>query len=358
LPDPSPFARNLRLLYAFQVLRSLELFGAISVPFYLEWGGLDYTRMFLLEGAFALFMFVLEVPTGTIADRFGRKWSLIAGALFSGAAFMMFGLVRSYPLFFVANFLCAIGMTCISGADQALLYDTVLASGRPDDGRRILARYQAVGSTAMMAGFPLGSLLAGASLLPRPQSLALVFFGSGIAFLFSAVPLLFVTEPVRAERLQHPMREGLQAMRVLLAPGELQRLALNYATISATGFFMFWFYQSLAREAALPLALNGALGAGLNLLGMLLLWKAATQEARVGLARLLFITAIAPGVFYIGLAVFRPPAFALPAAFVVVGAKLLRAPVLSDLINRLVESRRRATILSGVSDPAGPACWS
>ena len=97
LQHPSPAARNLRLLYAFQALRSLELFGAISVPFYLEWGGLDYTRMFVLEGAFALFMFVLEVPTGTIADRFGRKWSLVAGALFSGAAFMMFGLVRSYP---------------------------------------------------------------------------------------------------------------------------------------------------------------------------------------------------------------------------------------------------------------------
>jgi hypothetical protein len=37
------------------------------------------------------------------------------------------------------------------------------------------------------------------------------------------------------------------------------------------------------------------------------------------------------------------------AAFIVVGCKLLREPLLSDLINQRVESRRRATILSGVS---------
>jgi MFS family permease len=340
-------ARSLRLIYAFQALKSLQFFGAVAVPFYLEWARVDYTRMFLLEGAFALFMVLLEVPTGTIADRFGRKVSLMAGAVLTGASFVMFGLTRSYPLYFVANFLCAAGMTCVSGADQALIYDTLLAADRGEDGRRVLARYQAVGTTAMMVGFVVGAWLASA--WARPQSLATVFWLSGVVFVMAAVPLAFVAEPARREKLQNPLREGLEGMRLLLAPGELRRLAFNYATISATGFFMFWFYQSLAREAALPLAANGLLGAGLNLLGMVLLWKAAGLEARLGLGRLLIITAVAPGCFYLALAGFRPPVFALAAAFIVVGCKLLREPLLSDLINQRVESRRRATILSGVS---------
>jgi MFS family permease len=271
--------RDLRLIYTFQLLKSLQLFGAVAVPFYLEWGGLDYTRMFLLEGAYSLFVFLLEVPTGTVADRFGRKWSLVLGALFSGAAFMMFGLVRSYPLFFVANFLCAVGATCISGADQALLYDTLLVANRSDEGRRVLSRYQAIENTGLLVGFPLGSLLAGAAILPRPQSLALVFFLSGVMFALSAVPLLFVTEPARAEPLRNPLREGIDGIRLLLAPGKLRRLTCNYAMISASCFFMFWFYQSLAREAALPLAWNGPLGAGLNLLGMILPQRCIPQLA-------------------------------------------------------------------------------
>ena len=92
----------------------------------------------------------------------------------------MFGLVRSYPLFFVASFLCAIGTACISGADQALLFDAVVAAGKADDSRRILARYQAVGSTAMLVPFPLGSFLAGLALFPRAQDLASVFVLSGL----------------------------------------------------------------------------------------------------------------------------------------------------------------------------------
>jgi MFS family permease len=249
----------------------------------------------------------------------------------------------------VANFLCAVGEACTSGADQALLYDRLLVAERADDGRRVLARYQAFGSAGIMIGFVLGSLIASAGLLPRPRSLALVFFLSGVVFLLAAVPVLFLREPARTEPLKNPLREGLDGMRTLLAPGELRRLALNYATVSATGFFMFWFYQSLAREAHVPLAANGFLGAGLNLLGMLLLWKVAVLEKRIGLRRLLLGSALWLGLGYLSLSVFRPPAFALPVAFVIVGMKLLRAPLLNDLMNKLIDSRRRATILSGVS---------
>jgi MFS family permease len=341
--------RNITLLQVFQFLKSLQFFGAIAVPFYLEWGGLDYTRMFILEGAFSLFMFVLEVPTGTIADRFGRKWSMILGALCSGIALMIFGLVRSYPLFFVANFLCALGMTCISGADQALLYDTLLSEGRSDEGRRILSRFQAIGTVGLLVGFPAGSLIAGSSLVPRPQSLALTFVLSGIVFALSAIPLLLLIEPARAEKVHRPFHEGIEGIRALLRPGDLRRFTLNYALISATGFFMFWFYQSLAREAAVQVAWNGVFGAGINVAGMILLWNASRLEVRLGLPRLLLTTALVPGLLYLGLGIFRAPLFAFPAAFLIAGMKMLRAPLLSDLINRVVESRNRATMLSGVS---------
>lgn len=344
-----PTPRNVPLLQASQFLKSLQFFGAVAVPFYLEWGGLDYTRMFILEGAFSLFMFFLEVPTGAIADRFGRKRSLILGAIATGASFVMFGLVRSYPLFFIANFLCALGFTCTSGADQALLYDTLLSNGSTDQGRGALARFQAVGTVGMLVGFPIGSLIAGSALAPRPQLLALTFILTGAACLLSAAPLLFVVEPHRFEKVRSPFREGIDGVLAILRPGDLRRLALNHVLVSATGFFMFWFYQSLALETALPLAWNGPLGAGLNALGMILLWNAARLERWIGLSRLLLITALAPGLLYLALGLYRAPAFVFPAAFLIVGMKLLRAPLLTDLINQIVESRNRATILSGVS---------
>jgi MFS family permease len=341
--------RNLALLYVFQVFKSLQIFGAVTVPFYLEWGGLDYTRMFVLESSYALFIFLLEVPTGAIADRLGRKWSLVVGSLLSGISFALFGLVRAYPLFFVANFFCAAGAACLSGADQALLYDSLLAAGQTERSRPILARYQAISSAAMLVGFPLGSSLADLGLLPRPQALAMVFVLTGGLFLLAALPVLAITEPPRAPAKGSTLRQGLDGLRTLLRPGHLRRFTLNYALISSSTFFIFWFYQSLAHAAQLPVRWNGFLGAGLNFVGMVLLWNAARLERIFGLRRLLVGTAALAGVGYLALGLLAGSTLALAFAFVIVGMKLLRGPLLSDLINQKVNSQNRATILSGVS---------
>lgn len=90
------------------------------MPFYLDWAGLDYAKMFALEAFFVCSVFALEIPTGVVADRFGRKFSLALGGAFSGTAFALFGLTRAYPVFIFAEFVCAVGFSLFSGADRAL----------------------------------------------------------------------------------------------------------------------------------------------------------------------------------------------------------------------------------------------
>jgi MFS family permease len=159
-------ARNLRLLNAFNFLKSLQFFGAVAVPFFHDWAGLDYARMFTLEAFFVFSVFVLEIPTGVVADRFGRKWSLALGGAITSAAFILFGLFRSYPVYMAAEFLCAAGFSLFSGADRALLYDTLVAHGRESEGARILSRFGAMETAGIVLSFPLGSLFAGSSIFP------------------------------------------------------------------------------------------------------------------------------------------------------------------------------------------------
>ena len=63
----------------------------------------------------------------------------------------------------------------------------------------------------------------------------------------------------------------------------------------------------------------------------------------------LFYSAILPGLFFVGLYFFRNVYFVLVAIFIITGLKIMRAPVLSDFMNKHIESRNRATVLSGVS---------
>ena len=167
--------RNILKAYAASFLKNLQFFGPISVPYFLDWLRVDYTRMFILQAWFLFWVFLLEVPTGVIADKFGRKMSVAIGCLLFAADMLFFGLSRNYYLLFAAEFLGAVGMTLISGADQALLYDSLVALKAEERARFYFSRYEAAGTLGLLVAFPIGSWIAGLrnypSLLPMPFTL-------------------------------------------------------------------------------------------------------------------------------------------------------------------------------------------
>src|SRR5512137_2098302 len=107
-----PMSRaNIRKSYAAVFLKNLQFFGPISVPYFLDWLRVDYTRMFLLQAWFLFWIFTLEIPTGVVADKFGRKLSVALGCLLFASDMLFFGLTTRYYLLFAAEFLGAVGMT-------------------------------------------------------------------------------------------------------------------------------------------------------------------------------------------------------------------------------------------------------
>ena len=68
---------------------------------------------------------MLEIPTGVIADRFGRKTSMILGSLVLSIAALIYGSIPHFYNFLFSEFLFAVGITLISGADKAILYDSL-----------------------------------------------------------------------------------------------------------------------------------------------------------------------------------------------------------------------------------------
>ena len=82
---------------------------------------------------------------------------------------------------------------------------------------------------------------------------------------------------------------------------------------------------------------------------MLLLLNIGKIEKLFGMKNMLFYSAIIPGLFFIGLFFFRNVYFVLVSIFIITGLKIMRSPILSDFMNKHIESRNRATVLSGVS---------
>jgi MFS family permease len=95
--------------------------------------GFTLTQVTLLDLPFWIGKFIFEIPTGVVADRYGRRLSLAISAGLSSLTWLVFSLSGSFWVLAAAQFAGAFGATFSSGADEALLYETIKALGREQE---------------------------------------------------------------------------------------------------------------------------------------------------------------------------------------------------------------------------------
>ncbi len=341
---------NIRLLYAFNFLKSLQFFGSVAVAFYTVRLGFSYTQMFALEALFSVLLFLFEVPTGVVADKFGRKVSLFFGTLIFGLSFVGYGFVRSYPLLMAIQIPCAAAFSLMSGADRALVYEVAKAANPdPSSITARAARFDAFGSAGMFAAFPIGSLFAASGFLPYTSALAMTFTASGIALIVSGLLVLRVRENPRPAVHENPLALGIRGFTTLFRSVKMARLSINTALISGLTFLMFWLYQSILLELRFPVGGFGFVAAIFNGLGAVALFALGGIRKRVPVQTLLTVTAVVPGLLYLAAGLFPVLPLALLAIFGVTLMRFTRAPITGTLINDSIDTDIRATVLSGLS---------
>ncbi len=335
------YRSNIAKAYLANCLKNLVFFGAVAVPYFLDWLRVDYTRLFVLQAWFLFWVVALEIPTGVVADKFGRRVSVAAGCLLFGVDMLVLGTTRSYPLLFASEFLGAMGMTLMSGAEQALLYDSLVALGEQQRARFFLARYEAAGTLGLLLSLPIGSVVA--ALGRYPDSLRVPFLMSAGTAGLAGATYIWMKEPERPKAQQGFLRMGIDGVRTLLTRPDLRAYVVNAVAISAVTFFVFWFYQPASLRSGLPLVWLGAIGAGFNLFAAILLANSARLERAFGIKRILFWSALFPAALFAVLGIARPLVLVVPALFLLVGCRMIRIPILNDLINRHIESENRAS---------------
>ena len=99
-------------------------FTVAAVFFVLELG-LTPLELVLVGTAMELAVFVFEVPTGIVADTYGRKRSVVIGMFVIGASFLLVGTAATAVAAIAAYAVWGVGWTFLSGAFDAWLADEV-----------------------------------------------------------------------------------------------------------------------------------------------------------------------------------------------------------------------------------------
>lgn len=114
--------------------------------------GLDILQVNLVLAVYLITTCLFEVPTGAIADVFGRKMSFVLSCVVRGLAFGLYFFADGFWQFLVAELVDAIGTTLATGAFDAWAVDGMREEGdeRPVD--RVFARANIFGQLSAIAG--------------------------------------------------------------------------------------------------------------------------------------------------------------------------------------------------------------
>ena len=329
--------RNLRLLGWWWWARWFWLGEGIWVVYLLEEHGVTLGEVLLFEALWAGTVLLVEVPSGILADRFGRKRILLVAGFVSLAGFTLFGLGAGLVL--LAAY-AAFGITdaAFSGADSALLYDTLEPLDRTDEFEPRLGRLNGL----LMAGFA-GMTIAG-SLMVRWTSLSFPILLSAALTLPSLLIMWRIAEPGARGGRAGIRAIGGQALRRLVTTRSMWSVVLLQTVVVMSIILMATLQQPILLRHGAPIWSLGVFIAAQMLVAAAGSWISGPVGERLGLRALFLAAPLASALALLAGASGQAWTYALfifPAA----GFHLVFTHT-SGFLARRVTDRERATVIS------------
>ena len=325
----------------------------INTLFLLD-AGLSNLEAFAANAFFTAGMMLFEIPTGIVADTWGRRTSYLLGTLtLAGSTFLYYLLwVAETPFWTwaVVSMLLGLGYTFFSGAVEAWLVDALHATGYHGDLETVLGRGQIIGGVAMLGGSVAGGVIAQATSLGVPFLLRV-----GVLLVMFAVAwrLMFDLGFTPAPR-DNPLRATRTIFEASLEYGlkspPVRWLMLAAPFNAGVGIYTFYALQPYLLDlygdpdAYAVAGLAAAIVAGSQILGG---WAAPRIRGRFEKrTSALILGALTSAAILALLAVVG--SFWLALALLVVWGLVFAAsvPIRQAYLNDMIPSQQRATVLS------------
>ncbi|OQY27371.1 MAG: hypothetical protein B6244_10965 [Candidatus Cloacimonetes bacterium 4572_55] len=343
-PPTDRLKENLWRYNFFAAMTFTPIMLPVIVLFWQE-NGLEMFDIFLLQSVFAVAVVLLEVPTGMVADRLGKRVSLIASSAFLLTGMTTYALGFGFWIFLIAELLLSFGISLLSGADSAFLYDTLKRLDRTDEYQRIEGRARSI----QLASVALCNLIGGfVGAYSYRMTLWLSAIGPFIA-LFTAFGFIEVNRP----NTPRAFREGIASYSDLFGQSfhfvRKHRLIRWYilfsAVLTGSATWLLWLYQPYMRHCGLPIPMLGVAFTIFNLFAALVSRYAYRISDFFGQKKMVFVL--------MALQIFPLPAlsfFIYPFSFLfILGHQAVRgilSPVMKSWILRYTYADKRATVLS------------
>ena len=116
--------KNHKLLIYLSSIFSFQVFiGPIIVFFYTKYMGLSFSQYFFLDGLIFVLLALFEIPSGYIADKFGRKKVLLISQFFLIISMIILIVMPSFTGALISGFMLSLFSALSSGNSSALIFE-------------------------------------------------------------------------------------------------------------------------------------------------------------------------------------------------------------------------------------------
>lgn len=336
------YINNIKKLYLINFLHSLILAYVIERLFWQE-RGMTVQMVVYCEIIYGAVVVLLEIPSGVMADKFGRKQMLVLNGLLASIELIILLFARSFWMFGLAVFLSGVGKAFSSGSENALLYDSLLYENRESSFEKILGRISAVD-------------FAGTAIAALSGSIAASYFGFEFNYIVSlcstvAAFMLILTlkEPPMVTKPESELNGIKGYSREALSLFKHKPVVLIYsltgATLGACLIYLDEFWQLVLDGVGIPVALFGIVSVvtfSFRIPGNLLAYK---LKERFNYNRVLTVIVAVNAAGYAAVFLTRNLFCLIPMIAVSLGAGITE-PLIAGYLHHHTESHIRATVES------------
>ncbi|AZR72823.1 hypothetical protein BBF96_05095 [Anoxybacter fermentans] len=337
------FTKNIKTYYIYSTFANLLILGPIIVLFFIA-KGLSFTQIMILNSIAAISIVIFEVPTGAVADKYGRKVSLVLGALLWAVSLFMYIIGTRFFIFILAEIIFSLGATLKSGADTAMIYDSLKVMGKVKEFQKIEGHAQSFALYAQAIGSVIAGFIYEINIyLPLAISI-------GFMLITILITLNFKEPPIEEKK-------GKYGINYLDQIKESGRYILGHEKIKAIIFYSmiffifyrtgFWYFQPYMESVKIPVRYFGIIFFLFNITAAFTA-KRVDKIMSITKPRTLTFMSLLLLVSFILLATIK----VWVGVFAILLQQMARGlyrPVTRKYLNKHIPSDKRATILSFAS---------
>jgi MFS family permease len=344
--------RHTYLVLVLGTTLAASFIWGVNTLFLLD-AGLTNLEAFAANAFFTAGMVAFEIPTGVVADTWGRRASFLLGTAVLAASTLAYVALwwvgAPFWAWAVVSVAIGLGFTFFSGATEAWLVDALHSTGFDGPLERVFGQAQVVGGAAMLVGSVGGGLVAQVAGLGAPYVLRVVaLVATGVVAAVAMRDLGFVRVPSTPTAAVRRVVAASWAHGVRRPP--VRTLMLSAAFLDGAAIYAFYALQPYLlelygdAEAYWVAGLAAAVVAGAQIVGGGLAGRVRSLFRRR--STVLVSAALVGAVLLALLALAGSVVVAVVVVVLWAVAGAAATPVRRAYLNDLIPASERATVLS------------